>query len=693
MLSLLIALILLYGLNRVFTDTTTAIRAGQALSEATRNSRAVQPILFNDLTNCAPDSPVFIISSEVVPQYLNATDAASQQNLPASGCELGDRLHRTDMLMFFARGLYHRKTANGPTVNNTNTNNPTYPNFLVSTNTSNEAFIHYGHLRVSADGITPIGPDDLAGKAEPYASDWVLGRNVILMEDPGVNGAVTGLANAKDLGGNPETYYQRVNITGSPVPALYALQAQNLNFFGGIATNAGNLSPLSLYSPDTTVGTLVAPAKAPGTPVSSQVIKSGRYDVAGATIDQFRGYVNAAVTAVNAISNPPGTTAVAITNPLTSASSNYYFYWWSSLLYTQPHNAMPDTMNDPLPFSATPNVAAVNGGSIYGLSLNTVNTGPSTGPYPYIPYFPRYRFEASNILSPTPMTSVDQAHLSPYFMEHVSQFIVEYAGDFVTQDNSPAVDPTNVAKPISKTSGNILDTVPDGQIDWVYATKGYWSKTTVYSPGDYVMDTNTQGQYDQAVTPTLAVAPTAGPWLMKVTPPKQIRWYGMPRDSTGSGQVWSAYNKSDPFNGGKAPPAANALNNVVPLSDIWQLSASNANRPLPYEMETGPTLVDALNISPTPAPTSLVDATKKVAAVVDYADMSTSPTSVKGTIYVNNTLTQVNYAPANGMSPQARYTAVWRNDTPAMIRILIKVDDPTNALQDGPWSEYVFKLK
>jgi hypothetical protein len=45
------------------------------------------------------------------------------------------------------------------------------------------------------------------------------------------------------------------------------------------------------------------------------------------------------------------------------------------------------------------------------------------------------------------------------------------------------------------------------------------------------------------------------------------------------------------------------------------------------------------------------------------------------------------------MSPSARYTAVWRNDVPAMVRILIKLDDPNNALQDGPWAEYVFKLK
>ena len=40
-----------------------------------------------------------------------------------------------------------------------------------------------------------------------------------------------------------------------------------------------------------------------------------------------------------------------------------------------------------------------------------------------------------------------------------------------------------------------------------------------------------------------------------------------------------------------------------------------------------------------------------------------------------------------------RYVAAWHDDMPAMIRILIKVDDPNNKVKDGPWYEYVFRLK
>ena len=40
-----------------------------------------------------------------------------------------------------------------------------------------------------------------------------------------------------------------------------------------------------------------------------------------------------------------------------------------------------------------------------------------------------------------------------------------------------------------------------------------------------------------------------------------------------------------------------------------------------------------------------------------------------------------------------RYVAAWHDDMPAMVRILIKVDDPNNKVKDGPWYEYVFRLK
>jgi hypothetical protein len=268
------------------------------------------------------------------------------------------------------------------------------------------------------------------------------------------------------------------------------------------------------------------------------------------------------------------------------------------------------------------------------------NTSKIGGAAALAEWFPRNRFQGSSIPSPTPLTSTDQAGMAPFFQEHVSQFIVEFAGDFLSQN----------------ANGDVTDTVPDGQIDWVYATRGDWVPTNNYAIGDYVIYS---GNYFQAIQniPGAAtnVAPTnASPWQTAI-PPKQIRWYGMPRDSAGSGQVISSYHSG--------LMTANELNDVVPLADLWNLSAANKTRPLPYETETIPSL-----IAPSIATSATLLGTFNTSYNGDYNQAMTTPA-------------------------QARYTAVWRNDVPAMVRILMKVDDPTNAVQDGPWFEYIFKLK
>jgi hypothetical protein len=566
MLALFIGLILLYGMNKVFSDTATAIRAGQTLGEVTRNGRAVQPILFNDLNNCAADSPAFIISSSLTAQNLNLADytaspVAGTSYATATGCLLGDHLHRTDMLMFFARGLFKRKTAD--------------QGFITSTTSSDEAYIHYGHLRISTDGINYYGPDDPpTATGGPFASDWVLGRNVILLVDPNYIEP-----NTRDFNTTPqhEAFY---TVPSSLPPALnYPLlkvppPTGSVSAVVAVPT-AVNLAPLSWNSPDYVPGT---------TPTGNITqVQSSRYDLAGTTIDQFRTTItNAAIAQA------------------TEGTPTPFYTWWNLLVYR----------------------TGFESSNLSILSNQIQTTEPNQL---------KYRFQASNVLSPTPLSSQDQANLAPYMLEHVSQMIVEYAGDYVSQDTAGG---------IANVGGDVTDTVPDGQIDWVYATKGDWNPNLSYSVGDYVIYNN---MYWQAVTPQpgAANAPSTSTGWVSATPPKAIRWYGMPRDSTGSGVVYS---------GSVANINANELNNVVPLSDIWKLATNpTAVRPVPYETEV-----------PTASP-----------AITDYA--STAGNSVLG--------------------PSARYTAVWRNDVPAMVRILIKVDDPAGVLQDGPWFEYVFKLK
>ena len=56
----------------------------------------------------------------------------------------------------------------------------------------------------------------------------------------------------------------------------------------------------------------------------------------------------------------------------------------------------------------------------------------------------------------------------------------------------------------------------------------------------------------------------------------------------------------------------------------------------------------------------------------------------------NEDLAQQNYAGYNGNASAFRYVSAWRNDAPLMIRVLVKIDDPTGKLQDGQWYEYIF---
>ena len=75
-------------------------------------------------------------------------------------------------------------------------------------------------------------------------------------------------------------------------------------------------------------------------------------------------------------------------------------------------------------------------------------------------------------------TSASLAEMAPYYLQHCSQFIVEYAGDYMQQDQY----------------GNMTNLGPDGQID-------------------FYLDANGN---------------------------KHIRWYGMPRSSTGVTPVTQA---------------------------------------------------------------------------------------------------------------------------------------------------------
>jgi hypothetical protein len=220
--------------------------------------------------------------------------------------------------------------------------------------------------------------------------------------------------------------------------------------------------------------------------------------------------------------------------------------------------------------------------------------------------------------------------MAPYFLQHCSQFIVEYAGDYIQQDNVTT----------DANYSNMTGIGPDGQID-------------------YYLDANGN---------------------------KHIRWYGMPRSSTGQLHddgfkapvlIRGFDSTADklttaPTSYTGAGPMSILLNyftDVIPLRDYYSLwFNTNADATTPPGVPgayTPPWEVD-INFDPTH----------------DYGAVQSAPSG-----------TGPNANAFNNPAVPPRYVAAWHDDMPAMIRILIKVDDPNNKVKDGPWYEYVFRLK
>jgi len=142
---------------------------------------------------------------------------------------------------------------------------------------------------------------------------------------------------------------------------------------------------------------------------------------------------------------------------------------------------------------------------------------------------------SASALPSRPLDSEGVSRSSPVLMGGCSSFIVEYAGDFVTQNND-ATDVTDTTNsPVVLTDGligDVLNYTPntpsaDGVLDFAV---------------DFT-DTNANGAMDAAEVGSAR---------------KRIRWYGFPRDINGDGVI----------NGWIANRRNAALPDVVPLRDV-----------------------------------------------------------------------------------------------------------------------------
>ena len=379
------------------------------------------------------------------------------------------------------------------------------------------------------------------------------------------------------------------------------------------------MTPLAYYTPDDQNFT---------NNQLTTVSHSSRYDLACITPDQFRRAIADEILQYQ---------HAGYTGP--TAFPSQFHLWWNPLIYnlpvTQQYAAViPTTVSPTVTYYTVPSGLS-SSTALYTFSGHNGVTG-GTGPNPDLARV------AVNPQIQTPLTSAMVAQVAPYLLQHCSQFIVEYAGDYLQQD--PA-------------SGNLTGIGQDGQIDYYIDGSGN----------------------------------------------HQIRWYGMPRSNSGASTIYGVPNPSDtnePWstylpNVGTATSPSIAINyrqiatsitqytyypglpDVIPLRDYYTLFYNTVNGTTGNPFIYSPPWEVDVNFD-------------NCAFYANATNPNLGPLANTAGNGLGNPF-QMN----DSLNPQdnARYVAAWYNDMPAMIRILIKVDDPNDKLKDGPWYEYVFKLK
>jgi prepilin-type N-terminal cleavage/methylation domain-containing protein len=562
MISIALVLLLILGVNQVFTYTTQAVGAGEAINSAIRYSRAAQGQFASDFSAIVPnggnsnDAASIIIASRAYYAFRDAKDQAAEGDtssssggypvqayldLAGSG-KFGDpavngdtvhpatynfRNHRLDVLSFFARGLFPRQTGN--------------PGTFVDNMTSQEAWIWYGHLHLpDNNGNDPVGdfPNNNTTSTFPcmgssatnpnncFGSKLVLGRVAMLLN-------YVNSGTMSDNSRNPQSYY---------------------------ATNQGSLMhPLW-------PGAVLAVDGAPTDPsnLSTQwCLPDARVDVADTSIAIFRQRI-----------------ASNITNLTVPTWYNYM----------------------------------MDGNQLTSL---TGNGHPNFGRFKCNPFIAK------------PMQSWNMAQASPYFLGGCSQFIVEYAGDFLTQDNDPS-HTARVTSPLTSAHaqyGDVTGPGSDGQLDYVLT----------YPNG------------------------------VNNPPVKQIQWYGMPRSTSGNSTInW-------------------ANGDVVPLRDRFQTMYSATTgaqifAPAGYQNIpcSNPAAAAALNYP--------IFEKAGPAYQSSTGDYKTSMTTADA-----NTGYECAFGPTYQI-PASPNPITVTDPAPKLIRITMTLDDPTGRLPDGLTYQYVFSV-
>jgi prepilin-type N-terminal cleavage/methylation domain-containing protein len=586
MISIALALLLILGVNQIFKYTTQAVGAGQAINADIQASRAAQTTMSTDFGGIVGngygpnDAGSIIIGSRSVYTYRNAQDLASEgaisTNAPTS---LG--LPTAAYIDLDGDGQFGNANVPGevvwPCTYNFRNHRIDCLSFFsrdtfhrqtgnlgtyVDNMTGTEAWIWYGHLWL---------PDN--NGAFPYTT-YPSGGSYV----SGQSGPAT-LPGAMSASVNPNNYFASQFVLGR---LAMVLKEKSVDTSGGgsITDNAQfpqrfidrakvypklTLTPPNNYAVDVDPLGCDSTAAAAAGDSTSWYLENARFDLAATSIASFRTKL------MSFINNPNTTTMNSL--PL--------WYDWM----------MDGNINPP--------------------------TGRSFKSNGYT------RVQCKPFLS-KPADAAGMAQASPYLISGCSQFIVEFAGDFLTQDNDPTHVDANgkpsygTAAPYHTKYGDVIATTPSAVVPPTAAA------------------TTPDGQLDFSIVNTGTAASPI--WS------KQIKWYGMPRSTSGQPYVCC-------FNG-----------DVVPVRD-WLLQAVD----LP--VGSAPPLADSVN-------TSLPF--EKVGPVYQPKDYSGA------------------YAGA-GMSlleAQNGYICAFGpyDLRPKLIRITMVLEDPNGRLPDGQTYQYVFQV-
>lgn len=665
MVAVALVLVLIIGVNEVFRLTSNTINVGQSLSNATRDQRAVKATLEEDFKSMAPDGPCLIITNKSVAAFRSREDEMSQVNLTdgtntvgsnplyqdlngdgyavrAGGAAPSDsrfqfvtgefatpatpnsRARRVDTITFFIRkpGL-HRQTSNY--ADNLDADNLPVATDVVGNATSEEAMVTYGHLRLPDNASTsakavyfePGEPDKAVSGAthtndnNKYYTQWVLGRSAILM------------APESTLGVN-ETHFCAPQ-SNSQIQTLQPL-SQRTNTLFGDAVGRGERT----YLPSAPVGSTWVG-------IGGGQFKQGPYsslvDVAGISMTDFGARLTRYIRDSESTQGAP-------TYPVGTQNDGM---WW----IPAPSTSYFDTGTTPP-----------------SLARETLSYRFNGNPFGQRGYTGADRNDLALTLAQT----------SPVLVPRCTNFIVEFAGDYITQVNVP----TNPGSGSASTPVYGLATapVPDGELDF-----------TVF----------------RGV--------------------KRIRWYGLPRYDGSGNSIAPASSTSTQYYGpvirggtgvANSNPAylgvdqivvgetytdrarsSQNVSEVVPVSDLLcdavGTNAQAIGRALPGTIAKFEKVIMTNATKPSTAPLPADNFTS-------YFDLNPDLGVFMTTATPGNCLAvQKNYAdPGNSYNMQrANYVCAWQagDPKPKLIRITMTLEDPNSRSGTGGQTyEYVFPV-